>query len=308
MESSAEEEEVARSRDDAVLVCGTAEPEPRAEHLRVSVAVVGEDRPPGASSSPSSSLSPAWASLLKHPSARDVTGPGGKRRKAFDKPRSPLQWLVVLDFEWTCDKKAGFGPAEIIEFPSVLVRSTFPFEIGGEFQVYCRPRENPQLSAFCRELTGITQAQVDNGVSLPEALLAHTAWLRACGLLSSAGGEEDISFAIVTWGDSDVMSTLDSQCKREGLERPKHFDRWINLKALFQRHYRKQPKGGLQNVVEKVCGLTFDGRAHSGLVDSQNTAKICLQMLQQGFVFERTTRGFGADGLAFGQRRVKPRP
>jgi len=193
VESSAEEEDVVQNKDDCAVVSGIADRESREEHARWAVAGAGTDNLPR-----SSSLSPAWASLLKHPTARDVIGPGGKRRKAFDKPPSPLQWLVVLDFEWTCDKKKGFGPAEIIEFPSVLVRSTFPFQIGKEFQVYCRPRENPQLSAFCRELTGISQNQVDTGVSLLEALLAHTAWLRENGVLSSANAKQDTSFAIVT--------------------------------------------------------------------------------------------------------------
>ena len=51
------------------------------------------------------------------------------------------------------------------------------------------------------------------------------------------------------------------------------------------------------------CGLRFEGRAHSGLIDSQNTAKIAIQMMQQGFCFTRTTRGFGVDGVAFGAKR-----
>mmetsp|Transcript_10512 Transcript_10512/g.21294 ORF Transcript_10512/g.21294 Transcript_10512/m.21294 type:complete len:284 (+) Transcript_10512:52-903(+) len=255
-----------------------------------------------------------WAALLRPPSAKDISGPGGRRRKAFDKPRQPLRWLVVLDFEWTCDRVRGFGPPEIIEFPSVLLQSVYPFEIIDEFQVYCRPRTNPILSNFCRELTGISQAQVDGGVSIQEALQRHTAWLRSHGLLpdeADGSGMADtaapLPFAIVTWGDVDVMSTLDAQCKREDVMRPAHFDHWINLKAIFQRHYKKEPRGGLQSVVENICRLTFDGRAHSGLVDSQNTAKICLQMLRQGFVFDRTTRGFSADGVAYGQRRVRPR-
>lgn len=69
----------------------------------------------------------------------------------------------------------------------------------------------------------------------------------------------------------------------------------------------REPKGGLRACVER-CGLQFVGRAHSGLVDSRNTAKIVLQMLQQGFRFERTTRGFAPDGTAWGSKKAKVQP
>mmetsp|Transcript_27881 Transcript_27881/g.49863 ORF Transcript_27881/g.49863 Transcript_27881/m.49863 type:complete len:189 (+) Transcript_27881:140-706(+) len=184
------------------------------------------------------------------------------------------------------------------------MRATYPFHIESEFQVYCKPRVNPTLSNFCKELTAITQEQIDtSGVYLRNALEAYAAWLTGTGLPSI----QDDSFTVVTWGDSDLI-VLQNQCKSEGITRPGLFDRWVNLKALFKQHYRKEPRGGLQHVVEKVCGLPFEGRAHSGLVDSFNTAKICQQMLRQGFVFNRTTRGFGADGNAFGSRKPSREP
>lgn len=49
--------------------------------------------------------------------------------------------------------------------------------------------------------------------------------------------------------------------------------RWVDLKVLYKRHYRKEAKGGLQACLERV-GLTFEGRAHDGLIDSRNTAAI----------------------------------
>ncbi|KAJ1483418.1 hypothetical protein T484DRAFT_2592466 [Baffinella frigidus] len=145
---------------------------------------------------------------------------------------------------------------------------------------------------------------VESGVLLPEAMAAHSQWLERHGLipLDTAGAP---TFAFVTWSDADIMGALHSQLTRLGLERPAHYDKWINLKALFKQHYKREPHGGLQKVVES-CGLTFDGRAHSGLVDSQNTAKIAMQMIEQSFRFTRTTRGFGPDGYAWGAKRPAP--
>ena len=101
------------------------------------------------------------------------------------------------------------------------------------------------------------------------------------------------SFCIITWGDSDIGTILKEQCKRLKIELPSYFHQWINLKSLFKQHFGWEPHGGLQNVVER-CGYSFDGRAHSGLVDSRNTAKIVKKMLEEGYRFTRPTRNIHA--------------
>lgn len=53
-----------------------------------------------------------WGFLF-HPNQRDLRGKG-RRWKGLDVPREDFQYLVVLDFEWTCDNRPGFGPLEII--------------------------------------------------------------------------------------------------------------------------------------------------------------------------------------------------
>ena len=105
-------------------------------------------------------------SLLKNPTARDIKP--NSRRKGLDLPPPEFQFLVVLDYEWTCDSKASMRPhAEIIEWGCVLVdlRSR-PAKIVSEFQEYVKPKYNPRLTDFCKELTAITQEQVDKGSSL----------------------------------------------------------------------------------------------------------------------------------------------
>jgi len=65
----------------------------------------------------------------------------------------------VLDFEATCDKSRAFGPQEIIEFPAVLLNPE-SLAIESEIQQYVRPVQNPTLTAFCTELTGIQQVSL----------------------------------------------------------------------------------------------------------------------------------------------------
>ena len=72
-------------------------------------------------------LGGAW-SFMSPPTKSDISG-GRRVSKAFDLSRKPFDYLIVLDFEWTCDDKK-FGPAEIIEFPSVLLS-------GDEIRISC---------------------------------------------------------------------------------------------------------------------------------------------------------------------------
>lgn len=64
-----------------------------------------------------------------------------------------------MDFEATCDNDRSFGPQEIIEFPGVLLNSE-TLAVEAEIQQYCRPVQHPTLTAFCTELTGITQVNL----------------------------------------------------------------------------------------------------------------------------------------------------
>jgi inhibitor of KinA sporulation pathway (predicted exonuclease) len=205
----------------------------------------------GGAASRSRQLPGQW-SFLKTPTAKDVRGPR-RTRKALDLPPQAFDFLVVLDFEWTCDNRRRLEPSEIIEFPSVLVRCSFPPQIIDEFQVFCRPQVNPRLSSFCTELTGIGQETVDKGVRLGEALSQHSEWLRKHGLLARDDGQENgarpSTFAIVTWSDADVAMQLNSELSAKNLPRPSHFDRWINLKLLYKQHYKRAPTGGLVSLL-----------------------------------------------------------
>jgi len=76
-----------------------------------------------------------------------------------------IQYVIVLDFEATCQKKGNPKPQEIIEFPSLLVNVEMG-QVESTFHHYIRPDVHPTLLEFCTELTGIRQSQVDKGISL----------------------------------------------------------------------------------------------------------------------------------------------
>lgn len=190
-----------------------------------------------------------------------------------------FDYVVVIDFEATCDKNmANLKPQEIIEFPSVLVDCR-QLTLGDSFQTYVRPVHHPILTDFCTHLTGIQQEQVDKGMLLAEAIFWHDKWLEQNGI-------KDKNFAILIWSDWDCKIMLDSECKSKGLDKPQYFNRWINLKALFQGAFNGR-KCNLRKAVE-VSGLRWMGRAHCGLDDAKNTARLALELMRRGTILKVT--------------------
>lgn len=89
------------------------------------------------------------------------------------------------------------------------------------------------------------------------------------------------------------MSAIRRNCETLEIKFPERFKNWINLKEMYKQHFKRKPSGGLKHVVESL-GFTFEGRAHSGIVDARNTAKIANLMSTQGFRFWRHTRNIYA--------------
>jgi inhibitor of KinA sporulation pathway (predicted exonuclease) len=193
---------------------------------------------------------------------------------------------VVLDFEATCDEDNSFPLhlQEVIEFPCVLVDATVsPAKIVSEIQVYVRPEAVPRLTAFCTQLTGITQATVDAGTTFAGAFRQILAWLRTCGL----DPDRPTNFAVVTCGDWDLDSMLPRQIRllqsrghRVPSKAPACFRQWINIQRSFQQWYGCKA-GGLKRMLSTLH-LSLDGRHHSGLDDCRNTAKIVVRLLRDG--------------------------
>lgn len=92
------------------------------------------------------------------------------------KKRQPFQYYLVLDFEATCERDDKAFVNEIIEFPTVIINSE-TLENCGEFHQYVKPKLNPTLTAFCKELTGIQQEWIEDGKFLCEVMKDFHQWL-----------------------------------------------------------------------------------------------------------------------------------
>lgn len=182
---------------------------------------------------------------------------------------------IVLDFESTCDDVAPPRPQEIIEFPSVLVRLE-PFGVVDEFASFVRPHHHRTLTGFCRQLTSITQADIDDAPLFPEVFAAHGRWLTDHGLTP-----EDAVF--VTCGDWDLGTMLPIQlaaCVPPITEVPPLYMRWLNIKRAFAEVQGGRPGG--MTMMLRLLDLPLVGTHHRGLDDCRNIARILEALLQRG--------------------------
>ena len=192
----------------------------------------------------------------------------------------PFQYLCVIDVEATCEEGVGFHDQlhEIIEFP-VVVLDLSDGGVLGEFHSYVRPTDNGTLSAFCSQLTGISQELVDTAPTLPEVLSQFEEWRLSQGLVYS---EEEKNFAFAADGVWDLRFFLHGECARKGFPKPAYFEKWCNLKELFADFYRVRPCK-IEQMLE-LQGMQLEGRLHSGIDDTRNIARIAAQMVEDGAV------------------------
>ena len=172
--------------------------------------------------------------------------------------------IIVVDVEATCWKKGVFSRTkETIEIGAVRLLldradSTWP-----EFQTFVRPLRLPRLSSFCRELTGITQENVDAAPAFPEAVRLFLEWSRPL---------EQVVLA--TWSRYDVWQ-LDLDLAAHGL--PKLAFPFLDVKKLAARIV------GSKNLEETARELAPAGVAaprHRAVADARRTAGILYRLLR----------------------------
>ena len=182
-------------------------------------------------------------------------------------------YLLILDFECTCESPKPLGfKHEIIEFP-ILLFNTLTREIELEFHSYCRPIINPKLTKFCSEYTGITQDKVNGAPTFLELMPVVNKWV------SENVIAKNVSFSFATDGPWDFAKFLFPQCKFSHLAYPGYAKEWVNVRKHFSRYYGI--RGGISFMLESV-GKKFIGKPHSGLDDARNLSVVVTQMLDDG--------------------------
>jgi inhibitor of KinA sporulation pathway (predicted exonuclease) len=189
-------------------------------------------------------------------------------------------YICVLDFEATCDNNKNFSPRnEVIEFASVLLKLdsiTKTYTKISEIQNYCKPLYNTTLTKFCKELTGITQDNVDVGIDFIDAVYQHKKWL-----VDNIDGHEVI---ILTCGNWDLQTMMSVECRRWNIDPPNWYRKAINLKDAFTQVYG-DGRYSMASMLEK-SNLKLEGRHHSGIDDCRNIARIVHHLAEKGCRFD----------------------
>ena len=174
-------------------------------------------------------------------------------------------WLLVIDYEATCDEPRQKYAQEIIEFPIVAV-NVATGDLGPRFRSFVKPTEQ-NVSKFCTDLTGIKQRDVDAAPTLGEVLVQVDKWLRQTKL-------QNFAFASDA---GDLKGFLHSECRRKGITKPSYYDRWVNVTKHLKMFY-PNARGNLEEKVHRV-GLTFKGRPHCGADDAYNIAMLAKLLI-----------------------------
>ncbi|ESL09680.1 hypothetical protein TRSC58_02596 [Trypanosoma rangeli SC58] len=209
------------------------------------------------------------------------TGPGSPplsfMNPVVNSSHCPYDYLLVLDFEATCEE--SIPPSylhEIIEFPVVLVDVKLQRAVA-EFRQFVRPKMKPQLSEFCRRLTGIRQEDIDNALPLEEVIRRFERWHAH----TIPPGSRTM---LATDGPADLREFMYvHSVSRQGIRFPSMFYQWIDVKRFFAHFFQCQ-QGKIRAMLDAL-NCPFEGRLHSGIDDARNVAKIVIRMLKLGCSF-----------------------
>lgn len=194
-------------------------------------------------------------------------GAQGERGEQDEQRRHTDHLLNVVDVEATCwDGQPPPGQvSEIIEIGLTVVDLGAGRRLA-KHRLLVRPARS-EVSPFCTELTGLTQAEVDSGLPFAEA----------CRVLAAEHRTGSLPWA--SWGDYD-RDQFTRQCRATGAQYP-FGQRHTNAKVAFTASYGLRRRPGMAQALE-VAGLPLEGRHHRGDDDAWNIAALVLELAGRG--------------------------
>lgn len=173
---------------------------------------------------------------------------------------------IIVDLEATC-WETGTSPErmEIIEIGAVHLPSDNALP-DSEYARFVRPATEPVLSDFCKQLTSISQTDVDQASPFAVVFPEFLTWI----------GSD--SFTLCSWGAYDLRQ-FRIDCQRVHIPFPSSFEQHINLKAEFARLRGIKPCG--MKAALSILKLPLEGTHHRGIDDARNITKIARVILPE---------------------------
>jgi inhibitor of KinA sporulation pathway (predicted exonuclease) len=147
--------------------------------------------------------------------------------------------FVVVDVETTCWDPPRWTDNETIQIAAQWVDGDFGRrpKTGG-FDSFVRPKDEPELSPFCRGLTHIIQPSIDTADSFPTVLAAfleycslnYPGWNKTGTCVSQNASMWVTDLVFCSWTPFDRRQLI-ADCERWGLEFP--FIHTLDIAALY---------------------------------------------------------------------------
>lgn len=175
--------------------------------------------------------------------------------------------FIVYDLEATCWRgRPPHGHNEVIEIGAVKVNRYG--EVLGRFERFIKPKVNPILSSFCKQLTSISQEQVDGARHFPQVAEEFKEWIDIY----------DSEYVLSSWGGFD-KNLLANDCDLHRVEK-EWLDPHINIKKQYHDNKGIDIHSGLKATVKKE-GFEFTGIHHRAISDAENLAKIVIKYIDE---------------------------
>ena len=181
-------------------------------------------------------------------------------------------YYITLDLEWNqayaqkalaVQRQLGLRlRGEVIQIGAVKLDKNM--RICGSYQVIVRPKYFKKLHKHVSTLTGITQEQMDSGMTLPEAERSFREW---CGK----------DFAFLTWGPDDIPML------KENFNANRIDSSWLECTYDLQRIFNMQTDGDMKRQRSLEYAMEYFELkqtlpAHDALNDAYFTALVAKKL------------------------------
>lgn len=174
--------------------------------------------------------------------------------------------FIIFDLEATCWRgRPPKGVTEIIEIGAVKV-DRFG-DVSDVFSRFVRPIVNPKLSGFCKQLTSISQQDVNRADTFDDVIDDFWEWGEIY--------EED--YMLCSWGRDDRL-LLKNDCQNYDKDTD-WLDYYVDLKGAYRKLKNLKHASGLKSTVKKE-GFEFTGLHHRAISDAENLAKVFVKHLE----------------------------
>lgn len=140
-------------------------------------------------------------------------------------------------------------------------------DINSRFSKFVKPTVNPLLSGFCKNLTSISQENVDGARHFNRVVQEFIEW----------GEMFDDEYILLSWGMDD-QKLLYNDCVLHKVE-PDFTHQYVDLKKAYRNLKQLKHASGLKATVKKE-GFDFTGLHHRAISDAENLAKVFIKYLE----------------------------